>query len=405
MKIVLYSTNSNHFDENTYFIKNIPSWNEQKLAFQKNYPEYELIFVTQKPSLFLADINETENLNTYFVETKDSDEFAAKIAGFNPDLVIAASFWVTPYDWLPVKDAIIAEKLRGMGFKTICHSVEATAICFDKNKTHDFLEKHNFNIAKAVYVDHDLFFCAGSKKEVIDNVYKEYVLNQIKKLNFPLIIKDTVGLSSYGMEVVHTFGEAKNYLNSKKNNSDRIVEELINGEHFGLEIYGTKDNYFVMPPFSFSLNQYGITSPKLSKKTGPVLDSKYKLDELNNEMLRLAEALELNGIAQVDLVFSEDKWYIIEINPRMSGMTTTYAAAMGKSVYELIKDFLITPPPSGFTPKLHKTCNEKTPVKTAEEIEELKKIPGIVQICQVEDKSAKQLREIGYCEVIYIAQY
>lgn len=400
MKIILYSTNSNHFDENSYFIKNIPSWNKQKKSLQKKYPEYQFIFITQKPALFLADINESENLNTYFVETKNSDEFAAEIASFNPDVVIAASFWVTPYDWLPIKDAIIAEKLRDMGIKTICHPVETTAICFDKNKTHNFLSKHNFNIAKAVFVDHDLFFCAGSKKEVIDNVYKEYILNQIKKLNFPLIIKDTVGLSSYGMEVVHTFGEAKNYLSSKKNNSDRIVEELIKGEHFGCEIYGTKDNYFVMPPFSFSLNQYGITSPKLSKKTGPVTDSKYKIDELKQELQRLADVLELNGIAQVDLVFSDNKWYIIEINPRMSGMTTTYAASMKKSVYELIIDFLITPPSSDFTPELFPTCNQKTPVQSEEEIEELKKRPDVIQICQVEDKSAKQLRETGYCEII-----
>lgn len=398
MKIVLYSTNSNHFDEENYSVKNIPSLNTQKKIFAEKYPNVELIFVTQKPALFLADTNSKDNINTFFVDSCDTDLFVEKIKSFNPDLAVAVSFWVAPYDWLAIKDSIIGEKLELSGIKTICNPVETTAICFDKNKTHAFLDKHGFNIAKAVFVDHDLYFCAGSKKEVKDNVYKEYILNQISKMNFPLIIKDTVGLSSYGMEVVHTVGEAKNYLNSRRNNSDRIVEELIQGEHFGLEVYGCKNNYQVMNPFSFSLNQYGITSPKLSKKCGPVIETKYKIDELKNEIIRLSELLEINGIAQIDLVFSNGKWFIIEINPRFSGMTTSYAAAMGKSVYEFIYDVIICK--NKITCELKQIVNEKFPVKSEEELNQLKNETGVIQICQVEDKAAKQIRETGYCEVI-----
>ena len=94
-----------------------------------------------------------------------------------------------------------------------------------------------------------------------------------------------------------------------------------------------------MPPFSLSVNQYGITSPKLCRKEGPLTDQSdqsYKLDQLYSELTRLAEFLKLQGPAQVDLVWGGGKWYIIEINPRLSGMTTTYAAAAGMNLYEYI---------------------------------------------------------------------
>ena len=89
----------------------------------------------------------------------------------------------------------------------------------------------------------------------------------------------------------------------------------------------------MLPPFEFSVNQYGITSPKQSIKLGPC-----KLPEaLRNMMLKLAEKLELRGCAQVDLILdSEGEWHIIEINPRLSGMSYTYACMLGVSVFELM---------------------------------------------------------------------
>ena len=184
-----------------------------------------------------------------------------------------------------------------------------------------------------VFCDHDLYFCAGSNKEVLRNVYKESVLAQIRGLRLPVIIKDTTGLSSYGMTVAHTYGEVAGYLNSKRNNSNRLIEEFISGRQFGLEIYGLPGAYTVLPPFEFSVNQYGITSPKQSVKYGPCeLPA-----ELREMMLKLAEGLELCGTAQVDLILDDDgKWHIIEVNPRLSGMTYTYAAACGLSVFEMM---------------------------------------------------------------------
>ena len=408
MNIVFYSNNSNYFDSSTFFINTIPTWGEQFEQLQKNHPEHIFYAVTQKPGMFLP----SSSSNVIFYESDDTEEIVSIIKKLNPDIAIALSFWTVPYDWLPVKDSLIGQRLQELGVKVICHPLEATMTCFNKYNTHNFLEQAGINCAKALFVNHDLYFSADSKKEVRYNVYKEAVLKELTKMTLPLIIKDPLGLSSYGMQVVNTIGEARAYLNSRKNNSDRLIEEYITGTQFGCEIYRNNGKCIILPPFMFSVNQYGITSPKQSVKLGPFCIQKdyddYKLKDLYEMLSVLAEKLNLCGAAQVDLVFDGDKWFVIEINPRLSGMTTAYWCAYKMiNFYDFILCMLSVISEPAFpvnsspdSPSFNNTLNIKFPLLSPADIEKLSKQKGIRFICQTEDKAARQERETGYCEVI-----
>ena len=392
MRIVFYSTNSNVFDEETFKITVMPSNESTFESFCAAHPEHEFFCVSQKPAMFMP-----ENA-VCLPQNADLDEVVSAIYELKPDLAIAMTFWIEPYDWLPVNDALVAEKLEACGLHTVCHSVECALNCFDKWRTHNMLARSGFKVPNAVFVDHDLYFCAGSNREVLRNVYKDSVMTQIKKMKLPLIIKDTTGLSSYGMTVVHTYGEAIGYLNSKRNNSNRLIEEFIEGQQYGLEIYGTPGNYTVLPPFTFSVNQYGITSPKQSVKYGPCPLP----DELRDMMLKLAEGLGLCGAAQVDLILDDKgQWHIIEVNPRLSGMTYTYAVACGISVFEMIYRSCVEkrplPQPAAFVMSL------KLPLMTENQMSEILKLEGVRLLNQTNDLAAKQEREKGFCECIIAA--
>ena len=299
MRIVFYSTNSNIFNEETFKIKVMPSNTQAFTDFCALHPENDFFCVTQKPGMFLPEISDSQI--HYLPLEIDTDSFAEYILTLKPDLAIAMTFWIEPYDWLPVSDAQVAKKLNACGVRTICHSVQTGLLCFDKWRFHNEMARLGFDVPAAVFCDHDLYFCAGSNKEVIRNVYKESVLAQIRDLKLPVIIKDTTGLSSFGMTVANTYGEVAGYLNSKRNNSNRLIEEFIRGRQFGLEIYGVPGAYTVLPPFEFSVNQYGITSPKQSVKYGPCPLP----DVLRDMMLSLAEGLGLCGAAQVDLILDD----------------------------------------------------------------------------------------------------
>lgn len=428
MRIVFYSTNSNIFDDENFKIKVMPKNAATFSDFCKAHPEHEFSCVTQKPGMFLPEKTDGShdavftlpNVNYLPLET-DTDTFAGTVAALKPDMAIAMTFWIEPYDWLPVSDALVGEKLKAAGVRTICHSVQTALICFDKWRTHNELARLGFKVAPAVFCDHDLYFCAGSNRVVLRNIYKESLLSQIKKLQLPVIIKDTTGLSSYGMTVANTYGEVAGYLNSKRNNSNRLIEEFIKGRQFGLEIYGVPGAYTVLPPFEFSVNQYGITSPKQSVKYGPC----ELTDDLREMMLKLAEGLGLRGAAQVDLILDdEENWHIIEVNPRLSGMSYTYAAAYGLSVFEMMYKAVIEPATTGNEPKTAviepKTAviepveitaelkkfviSLKLPLMSESKMKELLSLPGVKILNQTNDLAAKQEREKGFCECIIAAQ-
>lgn len=384
MNIVFYSSNSNNFNNTTFYYTNYPTNSQIWNNYLNKHPQDVLFFITELPGLFLLDVkNNTlyDNLNTiqYYIQQPTVD----LIEKLNPDLIIPLSFWTVPFDWLPLEDSLIADELKSKGYNVIANSTQTSYICYDKKQTRDFLMQNNFNCAKSIYIHHQMYWIERGQKEIKRNVYKEYVHSEIKKMHLPLIIKDIFGLSSYGMEVVNTHNQAIGFLNSKRNNGDRLVEEYISGINFGLEIYGTeKDGYKICDPFIFSVNKYGITSPKQSLKIGPITNNNFNIDILKQEMLRLAKELHLNGIAQIDLIYeqNEKKWYIIEINPRLSGMT--YSTIVSKQN------------PNNLILSI------KLPLLSNNDFNELKKISFVKHLSQVENLEAKQEREKGYCEVI-----
>ncbi len=383
----------------------------------KSYPEHKFLLASQLPAMFLADVSGNEisqkasGVEYFLLEDDDETKIADFIASLNPDLAIAASFYVPPFDWLCVKDSLVAENLRSKGICTICSPLDVTFTCFDKWRTHQFFEKYDFPCARAVYFHHELFINGGNRREIKSNVYKSAFFAQLKKLKFPVIIKDTTGMSSFGMDVVNSFEEAKTVLLSKKSSSDRIVEEMICGGQFGLEAVRIcrdgKDFVKVLPPFKFSVNRYGITSPKQSVKVGPVLDrEKYNLDELEKMIVSIARKLNLEGSANFDLVynFSEKKWYVLEINPRLSGMTTIYAASLRKSVPQMLFDFLVK---EDFCPddeKFYSAMNIKFPLLSEEKLKKAAALPFMQIVNQHENLGARQLREEGYAEMIFNAK-
>lgn len=408
MRIVIYNSNTNEFDRKNFQVEQLSSCTDSYKNCLQKYTLSEIILVYQLPSTFLLDFSDEEifensrNIKYHSLKGKNAGEIAKEIISLKPDLAVQATFWTEPFDWLPLQDCRIGEILSQHGIKTVSHPVETALISFDKRRTRDFLFENGFNAAKSVYIHHELFRTERGHPEIKTNPYQEAVLDRMEKLRFPVIIKDTFGLSSYGMDVVQTFGMAKNILMSKKNSGDRLVEEFLYGTQFGTEIHGTPGNYTIFPPFMFSTNQYGITSPKQSVKIGPVMNEKYNLPEFYRTMNLLAEKLAINGIAQVDLVFHEKKWYVLEVNPRLSGLTAAISMSCGKTVPEMILDSALQK--NEKNPALKYVVDMKFPVLSSEMQKKLYNFESVLFVRQMFNKKARQHREEGFCEVIFGAR-
>lgn len=413
MKIIFFTTNSSFTSEQNHNIKELPAREKIWKDFIENYTEFEIIFAVQKPAHYLLDNSEPSGkIKTFvFPETASAETIAGKIASEKPDLAVPVTYWESPFDWLSLKDSEICEILKSFGIQTASHPEKTAEICFNKERTRDFLSFQEYNIAKGVYIHHELYWAERNHIRLCENVYKEFVQSKIRKLSAPLVIKDTTGLSSYGMDVAKTHSEAFHILNSKKTNGDRIVEEFLEGFSFGIEIYGSNNRYDISPLFINSVNQFGLTSPKQNVKLGPVMNNKFRIYDLYRDLERLSSDLKLNGICQVDLVFHKGNWHIVEINSRISGMTETAAAAMNLTLPELLvyasflgkEELEKTSAFSHIQKKIRRTfvMNMKFPLLSEKKLEKLYGMDSVVNANQIRNLEAKQLREEGYAEIIF----
>lgn len=389
MRFLFYSTTSEGFNpsvERTMLPNKADEWD----GIAAKYPEHEFIVMAPLPGLYLFDVV-GEGISRYpekvkyvvIDRTETVEEIADKIAAYEPDIAVAIAIAGTPHDWNPIKETMIAEELEKKGIRTLAQNMNVSIGSFDKWRTNIMLRMSGAKIAKGVYVHYGLLNTDKNNKSIKDNVYREYILNRVRQMNYPIIIKDTLGSGSMGIQIAAGYEEAEAILTSEKLDTDVIAEELIQGEQFGTEIHGVKGRYSVLPPFAFSTNKEGITDPYQSVKFGPVTDEKYGIAKLQKSLIELAEKLELTGTTQVDLVYKDGEWYIIELNPRWSGMTTTAAAAEERCAFSIFVDSVL-----GIDKNYSKPCNVryvmnfKVPGLTDEQLDTISKLPFVKNVMQ-----------------------
>jgi len=407
MRIVLYNTSSRQLDAGTdvtYFPSRADEWDKTA----ELYPEHEIIYVSITHGLYMLDLVNSEVVlkpqkvkYVLFEENKPIEEIAELIISLAPTVAIAATLTGSYTDWNPIKDALVAELLEKSGIKTIANKTSTAVTCFDKWQTHIALRELGFNVSKAVGINNKLFWQEKTDSRISANVYKEYVLHRIKELAFPVVIKRTVGTGSVDMMIAESFERAVEILNGETINFDVIVEEFLLGEHFGAEIHGIKGKYHVLPPFSLSINASGISDGHNNVKFGPVTNEKYNIPQLQETLRRLAETFEFAGCAQVDLVFHNDKWYIIEINPRYSGMTLTYAVSKSQSLFSIyIESVLGSAVDYSKWDNLKYALNFKVPATENEILASMYAIPNVESILKYVIVNPKEELPDVFSEVI-----
>lgn len=412
MRILLFSTNANNFNPASMHKISRPECAFDIENLCKTHNEHKFIIATQFPGTFLIDYNGHEikkkalNAEYHLIpeELKTPEKIAVFLKKLTIDFAIPFSFWDPPYDWHCVLDSMIAENLENMGIK--CHFIKSNIsfMCFDKEKTRNFLSKNGFLIPEGFFINRDLFIADKSIPSMKINVYKEYIFSIVEKINYPVVVKESCGLSSFNVDVIKSKEALKNHLNSKKMKGNRIVERYIDGIQAGIVIYSNKKNITVQSPFFFSVNQYGITSPKQSIKAGPVIgnhnEKKFNIPELKKEMERLAKLTGIQGCIQVDLVFDGKKWYIIEINPRISGMSAISALSYSKSVSSLIVENALTEFYEKPVEKDFLLLDIKTIPISEKLLDSIYAQKYVYFACTTKNDEAKQHRECGYTQII-----
>ncbi|MFT8638581.1 ATP-grasp domain-containing protein [Bifidobacterium sp.] len=396
MRIVMYQTYSGIYDDREIVQTYYPSKSDMWKALAEKYPQHEIVFVTRSSGYMLLEkdkdgtVIEPSGIRCVLIdEALVPADFAQVIVDLAPAVAVAVSSPEMPLDWNSLEDAIIAEILQEHGIKTIAQKIFTAIATFDKWRTHLVLRELGFGVAKAVYIHNDLFWAESKIAGIESNVYKHYIQYRVENLSYPVIVKDTVGVASIGIQIVDTPEEAWKILTSGNKGTDVLVEELIRGEQFGTEIHGVKGSYHVLPPFRLGLNDEGIVDPVTGMKFGPVLSEQYNVRQLQESLRRLAETLEFGGSAEIDLAFRDGKWYVIEINPRMSGLTSTAAAAEERTPLDIYMESALGSAVDYSDPEnLRYTLTFRVPTPSDDALRELNGLDHVIEISNVKSTVA-----------------
>ena len=161
-----------------------------------------------------------------------------------------------------------------------------------------------------------------------------------------------------------------------------------------------RGHYHVTEPVIFSVDGAAGADASDIIKEGPVTDEKYHIQHLKAEMIRMADLYGLNGFAQADLIFSEGKWFIIEINPRYTLMSDISAAIEGKDIISLYGELVMGQIGDVMDNQCSFAIDFKTRLLNREEICRLcEKYSCIVSVMRVQT-AVSSVGPAEYCEFV-----
>ncbi|QUH18589.1 ATP-grasp domain-containing protein [Alkaliphilus sp. B6464] len=234
------------------------------------------------PTLYIADkgyiVSSIDNSN-YLNEIKEictKEDITGIIATIDPELSLLAKE---------------KEEFNNLGVQVIISDYDIVEMCFDKYSMFKFLKNNGFNTPKT-YSNLDDFMNALNKN----------------KIDFPVFVKPREGSASIGINKVSTLEELKILM---KYNTDLIVQQYMQGQEYGVDIYVdiiSKDVISIFLKKKISMRG-GETDKAVSVKN----------DKLFNMILDFIKKLKVVGPVDIDVFEIDGEFYISEVNPRFGG--------------------------------------------------------------------------------------
>lgn len=254
--------------------------------FKKNFEFVGNVVVTDMSSMAPA-IYEADKY--YIVPSMDSENYIDVILDICKKEQISAVLSLID----PELSLLAMNKARfeQVGTKVIGSPYELCEMTLDKFKMFSWLSGHGYNCAKS-YIDEHEFY-----KDVQNGL-----------INFPVFVKPNRGSASIQISKVYD-KETLEILT--KNSNDLIIQEFLNGQEIGADVYIDIISGKVVSIF---------TKKKLKMRAGETDKAVSFKDEKLFDLIRnFAEDLGFTGQIDIDIFEINGSYYISEVNPRFGG--------------------------------------------------------------------------------------
>jgi len=196
--------------------------------------------------------------------------------------------------------------------------VMASAVCMNKQYTKDVLKAYNVNLIKSVFVKKD-----------------ENVLDKVKNLTYPLMIKPVCEGSSIGMAKVHNAKELEEeFKKSVKIGQDILIEEFLTGIDLTVGVLQDGDKTFATEILQMHVEGgwYDYKAKYTKGMTEFILPAKISeiaTKEVKQMAIDAFCAVACKGVSRIDFLLANDVPYILEVNtsPGMTDLSDLPAQA------------------------------------------------------------------------------
>ncbi|MGV4413932.1 ATP-grasp domain-containing protein [Chryseobacterium sp. T1] len=213
-----------------------------------------------------------------------------------------------------VKDYIINHKIL---VNIVANSPATMESTFDKWLTKFILSHFNIPVTPGKSINN---------LEDINDIVKEY--------SFPIIIKERKSYTGMGVRIINTEEELVKYV-TKNIKKGLFAEPFLSGSEISVEVIAWNDEMFFQPlvykgETRLNIIEHPAYRPRISPyKSGSAIESK-----IINIVYEVVMQLQLKGAAEFEFLIINGEPLIMEINPRISGVTRLCNAAGGVDVYK-----------------------------------------------------------------------
>ena len=148
---------------------------------------------------------------------------------------------------------------------------------------------------------------------------------------FPVVVKPSIGSGSQNVKIFNDAEQLRDHTN--RLSEEQVMQQFIHGPLFSIEVMGRPGKYFALQTTELEMD------PLLDCKrvTAPTALPRQYISEFESIAVRLAESLSLQGLMDVEAVFHDNTFRILEIDARLPSQTPTAVWwSSGLNILELL---------------------------------------------------------------------
>lgn len=206
-------------------------------------------------------------------------------------------------------------------FNTILKDVELVIPATENIETLNALERWSQTSSIPLVFDSNSYRISSSKLEsnrIFAHIGVPVPLSW-PKCGFPLIAKPSTGSGSEGVKIFHNLQQFQEFFPGSISPDGWVLQEYMEGPSFSLEVVGSPGNYQALQVTDLEMDA-GYDCKRVS---APTKLSSEHIDQFKEISLKIAEAIQLRGLMDVEVILHNGQLKVLEIDARLPSQTPT----------------------------------------------------------------------------------